>query len=182
MQSIPDSSTPLQLDASTPTSTSRQRKRPPSRHRLVPARPDPAGLDGPPELDQAARVELTRNVCSANRADGLWAGKVGTAGCVLDAIRSSISHCRTFSDYPDPPPVEITFARKRSHLQCMSFVASPVFADAQFWVAFLNDQDQSHAAAQALAGPCTVWAWSRQKKCSRKCRHFSASVASISAN
>ena len=101
---------------------------------------------------------------------------------MLVAIRSSISRCRTFTDYRDPPPVEITFARKRSHLQCISFVASPVFADAQFWVAFLNDPDQSHAAAQALAGPCTEWAWSRQKKCSRKCWHFSASAASISAD
>ncbi|HEV3122370.1 MAG TPA: nucleic acid-binding protein, partial [Isosphaeraceae bacterium] len=26
-----------------------------------------------------------------------------------------------------------------------------VFADAQYWVAILNDQDQSHAAAQAIS-------------------------------
>jgi len=27
----------------------------------------------------------------------------------------------------------------------------PVFADAQYWVAILNDQDQSHAAARAIS-------------------------------
>jgi hypothetical protein len=26
-----------------------------------------------------------------------------------------------------------------------------VFADAQYWVAILNDQDQSHSAAQAIS-------------------------------
>ena len=69
MHYIAGSNAPLRLNASSMrdsterwllASISRRTRRPALRHRLVPASANPAGLEGLPELDQAARVGFNR--------------------------------------------------------------------------------------------------------------------------